>query len=181
MRQPIINIGARHGEKHSPVSGRAQFATIPRHLRHGRATPAGPVHNAPAPRLRCPKCGHKHCSALQSRKLYQCRHRFQVSLTQGTIFASIKLLLPIWMLAIYLLTQSTPRAASSFSLYVVPLSTGDQRLPADFISSATPRSTGYIALPEFSPGPFVRQAVRLPAVACCFAWQFPHSAFCAGH
>ena len=131
--------------------------------------------------FRCPKCGHKHCSALQSRKLYQCRHRFQVSLTQGAIFASIKLFLPIWMLAIYLLTQSTLRASSSFSLYVVPLSTGDQRLPADFISSATPRSTGYIALPEFSPGPFVRQAVRLPAVACCFAWQFPHSAFCAGH
>ena len=50
--------------------------------------------------FRCPKCGHKHCSALQSRKLYQCRHRFQVSLTQGAIFASIKLLLPIWMLAI---------------------------------------------------------------------------------
>ena len=131
--------------------------------------------------FRCPKCGHKHCSALQSRKLYQCRHRFQVSLTQGTIFASIKLLLPIWMLAIYLLTQSTPRAASSFSLYVVPLSTGDQRLPADFISSATPRSTGYIGLPEFFPGPFVRQAVRPPAVACCFSWQFPHSVFCAGH
>ena len=123
----------------------------------------------------------EHCSALQSRKLYQCRHRFQVSLTQGTIFASIKLLLPIWMLAIYLLTQSTLRAASSFSLYVVPLSTGDQRLPADFISSATPRSTGYIGQPGFSPGPFVRQAVRPPAVACCFAWQFPHSAFCAGH
>ena len=131
--------------------------------------------------FRCPKCGHEHFYALQSRKLYQCRHRFQVSLTQGTIFASIKLLLPIWMLAIYLLTQSTPRAASSFSLYVVPLSTGDQRLPADFISSATPRSTGYIALPEFFPGPFVRQAVRPPAVACCFAWQFPHSVFCAGH
>ena len=131
--------------------------------------------------FRCPKCGHKHCSALQSRKLYQCRHRFQVSLTQGAIFASIKLLLPIWMLAIYLVTPSTPRAASSFSLYVVPLSTGDQRLPADFISSATPRSTGYIALPEFFPGPFVRQAVRPPAVAWCFAWQFPHSVFCAGH
>lgn len=71
--------------------------------------------------FRCPKCGHKHCYALQSRKLYRCRHcRFQVSETQGAIFASIKLLLPIWMLAIYLVTQSTPRAASSFSLYVVP-------------------------------------------------------------
>ena len=82
--------------------------------------------------FRCPKCGHKHCSALQSRKLYQCRHRFQVSLTQGTIFASIKLLLPIWMLAIYLVTPSTPRAASSFSLCAVPWSTGAQRLSAGF-------------------------------------------------
>ena len=131
--------------------------------------------------FRCPKCGPKHCSALQSRKLYQCRHRFQVSLTQGTIFASIKLLLPIWMLAIYLLTQSTPRAASSFSLNLLPWSTGNRGCPPVFISSATPRSTGYIALPGFSPGPFARQAVRLPAVACCFAWQFPHSVFCAGH
>ena len=131
--------------------------------------------------FRCPKCGPKHCSALQSRKLYQCRHRFQVSLTQGTIFASIKLLLPIWMLAIYLVTQSTPRAASSFSLNLLPWSTGNRGCPPVFISSATPRSTGYIGLPEFSPGPFVRQAVRPPAVACCFAWQFPHSVFCAGH
>ena len=132
--------------------------------------------------FRCPQCGHKHCSTLQSRKLYRCRHcRFQVSEPQDAIFASIKLLLPIWMLAIYLLTQSTLRAASSVSLYVVPLSAGDQRLPADFISSATPRSTGYIGLPEFFPGPFARQAFRPPAVACCFAWQFPHSVFCAGH
>ena len=57
--------------------------------------------------LRCPKCGHKYCYALQSHKLYQCRHcRFQASLTQGTIFASTKLPLPTWMLAIYLVTQS---------------------------------------------------------------------------
>lgn len=70
--------------------------------------------------FRCPKCGHKHCSALQSRKLYQCRHRFQVSLTQAPILASIKLLLPIWMLAISLVTQPTPRVASSFSLCAVP-------------------------------------------------------------
>ena len=57
--------------------------------------------------FRCPKCGHEHCYALQSRKLYQCRRcRFQASLTQGTIFASTKLPLPTWMLAIYLVTQS---------------------------------------------------------------------------
>ena len=42
--------------------------------------------------FRCPKCGHEHCYALQSRKLYQCRQcRFQASLTQGTIFASTNL------------------------------------------------------------------------------------------
>ena len=131
--------------------------------------------------FRCPKCGHEHCYALQSRKLYQCRHRFQVSLTQGAIFASIKLLLPIWMLAIYLVTQSTPRAASSFSLNLLPWSTGNRGCPPVFISSATPRSTGYIALPGFFPWPFVRQAVRPPAVVCCCAWQWPHTAFCAGH
>ena len=132
--------------------------------------------------FRCPKCGHEHCYALQSRKLYQCRRcRFQASLTQGTIFASTKLPLPTWMLAIYLVTQSTPRAVSSFSLNLLPWSTGNRGCPPVFISSATPRSTGYIALPGFSPGPFARQAVRLPAVACCFAWQFPHSVFCAGH
>ena len=57
--------------------------------------------------FRCPKCGHERCYALQSRKLYQCRQcRFQASLTQGTIFASTKLSLPTWMLAIYLVTQS---------------------------------------------------------------------------
>ena len=132
--------------------------------------------------FRCPKCGHEHCYALQSRKLYQCRRcRFQASLTQGTIFASTKLPLPTWMLAIYLVTQSTPRAASSFSLNLLPWSTGNRGCPPVVISSATPRSTGYIGQPGFSPGPFVRQAVRPPAVACCFAWQFPHSAFCAGH
>ena len=58
--------------------------------------------------FRCPKCGHEHCYALQSRKLYQCRRcRFQASLTQGTIFASTKLPLPTWMLAIYLVLPLT--------------------------------------------------------------------------
>lgn len=40
-------------------------------------------------------------------KLYQCRQcGFQASLTLGTIFASTKLPLPIWMLVIYMIIQS---------------------------------------------------------------------------
>ena len=60
--------------------------------------------------FRSPKCGHEHCYALHSRKLYQCRHcRFQASLTQGTIFASTKLSLCTWMLAV------SPLAAGSLA------------------------------------------------------------------
>ncbi len=64
--------------------------------------------------------------------------------------------------------------------YVKPLSHGP-RVVAGFISSATLRSSGYIGLPGFFPWPFARQAVQPPAVACCFAWQWPRTAFCAGH
>jgi transposase-like protein len=55
----------------------------------------------------CPKCGHKRCYALRSRQLYQCAQcRHQCSLTSGTIFASTKLPLTTWFLAIFLITQS---------------------------------------------------------------------------
>ena len=55
----------------------------------------------------CPKCGHSgHCK-IGSRKVLQCyRCRTQTSLTAGTIFASTKLPLTVWFLAIYLITQS---------------------------------------------------------------------------
>ena len=54
----------------------------------------------------CPECGHDiHC-VIHTRQLYQChRCHTQTSLTSGTIFASTKLPLTRWFLAIYLLTQ----------------------------------------------------------------------------
>ena len=55
----------------------------------------------------CPRCGHGGHWRHQSRALYQCSGcRYQVSLTAGTIFASTKLPLRTWFLAMYLLTQT---------------------------------------------------------------------------
>lgn len=55
----------------------------------------------------CPECSYTgHCE-IRSRKVLQChRCRTQTSLISGTIFASTKLPLTIWFLAIYLITQS---------------------------------------------------------------------------
>jgi transposase-like protein len=54
----------------------------------------------------CPACGNPtHCE-IEGRKVYQChRCHTQTSLTSGTVFASTKLPLTKWFLAIYLLTQ----------------------------------------------------------------------------
>lgn len=54
----------------------------------------------------CPQCGHTQCCQLSVRKLRQCNrcHR-QTSVTAGTIFASSKLPLTTWFLAIYFMTQ----------------------------------------------------------------------------
>ena len=55
----------------------------------------------------CPRCEHTGHWRHQSRALYQCRGcRHQVSLTAGTIFASTKLPLRTWFLAMYLMTQT---------------------------------------------------------------------------
>lgn len=55
----------------------------------------------------CPHCGHAHAHRIKTRQLYQCKQcRHQTSLTANTIFASTKLPLTTWFLAIYLLTQS---------------------------------------------------------------------------
>lgn len=55
----------------------------------------------------CPECGHAEgYSEIKTRGLLQCRHcRHQTSLTAGTVFASTKLPLSTWFLAMYLLTQ----------------------------------------------------------------------------
>ncbi len=55
----------------------------------------------------CPQCQQRSHCTLNSRKLYQCNHcHHQTSLISGTIFASTKLALTTWFLAIYLLTQN---------------------------------------------------------------------------
>jgi len=55
----------------------------------------------------CPSCGHTKCCLLKTRDLFQCNKcRAQISVTSGTIFASTKLPLTTWFLAIYLITQS---------------------------------------------------------------------------
>jgi transposase-like protein len=55
----------------------------------------------------CPECGYTGYCLIQSRKVYQChRCRRQVSVISGTIFASTKLALKTWFLAIYLITQA---------------------------------------------------------------------------
>ncbi len=64
----------------------------------------------------CPKCGYQgHCE-IRSRKVLQChRCRTQTSLISQTIFASTKLPLTVWFLAMYLITQSKS-GISSLSL-----------------------------------------------------------------
>lgn len=56
---------------------------------------------------KCPKLCYDRLYLLSYRSLYQCRNcDHQCSLTSGTIFASSKLPLTIWFLAIFLLTQA---------------------------------------------------------------------------
>jgi transposase-like protein len=55
----------------------------------------------------CPACGSNSYCTLKTRALYQCNGcHHQHSLTSGTIFASSKLPLTTWFLAIHLLTQA---------------------------------------------------------------------------
>jgi ISXO2-like transposase domain/Transposase zinc-ribbon domain len=55
----------------------------------------------------CPRCGRKGYCEIRARHLCQCNYcRLQTSVTSRTILAATKLPLPVWFLAIYLLTQS---------------------------------------------------------------------------
>lgn len=55
----------------------------------------------------CPACGAMSACYLKARRLFQCnRCHQQSSLTAGTIFHATKLPLKVWLLAIYLLTQT---------------------------------------------------------------------------
>lgn len=64
----------------------------------------------------CPRCHSKQYSKLSTRPLYQCKKcKYQSSLISNTIFASTKLPLTVWFLAIYYLTQSK-KGISSLNL-----------------------------------------------------------------
>lgn len=55
----------------------------------------------------CPQCGHDQYCLIKTRQLFQCCScHHQSSLISGTIFASTKLPLTTWFLAIYFITQS---------------------------------------------------------------------------
>lgn len=55
----------------------------------------------------CPECGSGRVHRLKCRRLFQCAEcRHQASVIAGTIFASTKLPLTTWFLAMHLLTQS---------------------------------------------------------------------------
>jgi transposase-like protein len=57
--------------------------------------------------FQCPKCGHLRYCEIRDRKVYQCyKCHAQTSLIQGTIFAGTKLLLKLWLIGIYLVTQA---------------------------------------------------------------------------
>jgi transposase-like protein len=57
--------------------------------------------------FQCPRCGHPGYCEIHERKVYQCHKcHAQTSLIQGTIFASTKLPLKIWLMSIYLITQA---------------------------------------------------------------------------
>ena len=69
---------------------------------------AAAIHKARWPRgYRCRACGSRSHCRLRTRKLFQCNTcKHQVSLTAGTLFASTRLPLTTWFLAIHLVTQS---------------------------------------------------------------------------
>jgi transposase-like protein len=55
----------------------------------------------------CPECGHSGHCVLKSRRLFQCNAcARQTSVTAGTVFASSKLPLTVWFLAMHLVTQA---------------------------------------------------------------------------
>lgn len=60
----------------------------------------------------CPRCGTAHPTYLQSRRKWQCKCRYQFSVTAGTIFHKTHIDLPRWMLALWSVCNS-PKGISS--------------------------------------------------------------------
>jgi len=60
----------------------------------------------------CPRCGAKHPAYLESRQQWQCKCRYQFSVTAGTIFHKTHIDLPRWMLVVWSICNS-PKGISS--------------------------------------------------------------------
>lgn len=60
----------------------------------------------------CPRCGAKHPTYMESRQQWQCKCRYQFSVTAGTIFHKTHIDLPRWMLAVWSICNS-PKGISS--------------------------------------------------------------------
>jgi transposase-like protein len=60
----------------------------------------------------CPRCGSRDVTYMQSRHKWQCKCRYQFSVTAGTIFHKTHIDLPRWMLATWLMCHS-PKGISS--------------------------------------------------------------------
>jgi len=55
--------------------------------------------------LTCPKCGGKHFYTITTRNIYECKCKYQVSLTSGTIMHGSRIPLNKWFWAIYLMVH----------------------------------------------------------------------------
>ena len=60
----------------------------------------------------CPRCSSKHPTYLQSRRKWQCKCKYQFSVTAGTVFHKTHIDLPRWMMALWLMCHS-PKGVSS--------------------------------------------------------------------
>ncbi len=60
----------------------------------------------------CPRCGSKAVTYMASRHQWQCKCRYQFSVTSGTVFRKTHIDLPRWLMAVWLVCHS-PKGISS--------------------------------------------------------------------
>ena len=65
--------------------------------------------------VECPRCGSKEVHYMESRYKWQCKYRYQFSVTAGTVFHGSHIDLPRWMMALWLMCHS-PKGISSKQL-----------------------------------------------------------------
>lgn len=65
--------------------------------------------------VECPRCGSKEVQFMESRRKWQCKCRYQFSVTAGTVFHGSHIDLPRWVMALWLMCHS-PKGISSKQL-----------------------------------------------------------------